>query len=73
MRSSAVFEDANRLALAGLIPFSATDWPGKLTATVFTQGCPLRCAYCHNAQLQEFPVMGGNERAAGEEIGRAHV
>lgn len=67
MRSSAVFEDANRLALAGLIPFSATDWPGKLTATVFTQGCPLRCAYCHNAQLQEFPVMGGSERAAGEE------
>ncbi|MDK7134511.1 radical SAM protein [Corynebacterium sp. UMB4614] len=64
MRSSAAFQDANRLALAGLIPFSATDWPGKLTATVFTQGCPLRCVYCHNAQLQEFPVVGGGEPAA---------
>lgn len=67
MRNSAVFQDANRLALAGLIPFSATDWPEKLTATVFTQGCPLRCVYCHNAQLQEFPMIGGSERAAGEE------
>lgn len=42
------------LAIAGLIPFSATDWPGRLTATVFTQGCPLACRYCHNSQLQPF-------------------
>lgn len=42
------------LPIAGIIPFSATDWPGKLTITAFTQGCPLRCVYCHNAQLQEF-------------------
>ncbi|AGE35893.1 MULTISPECIES: radical SAM protein [Corynebacterium] len=67
MRNSAVFEDANSLALAGLIPFSATDWPGKLTATVFTQGCPLRCVYCHNAQLQDFPVIAGSEPASGVE------
>ena len=45
---------ANDLPIAGLIPFSATDWPGHLTATVFTQGCPLRCTYCHNPQLQQF-------------------
>lgn len=45
---------ANDLPIAGLIPFSATDWPGRLTATVFTQGCPLRCTYCHNPQLQQF-------------------
>lgn len=46
------------LAIAGIIPFSATDWPGRLTATVFTQGCPLACRYCHNAQLQEFSPGG---------------
>lgn len=43
-----------QLPIAGIIPFSATDWPGKLTATAFTQGCPLRCVYCHNPQLQAF-------------------
>ena len=40
--------------MAGIIPFSATDWPGRLTVTAFTQGCPLRCRYCHNSALQEF-------------------
>ncbi|QGU01206.1 pyrroloquinoline quinone biosynthesis protein PqqE [Corynebacterium kalinowskii] len=40
------------LPIAGVIPFSATDWPGQLTITVFTQGCPLRCPYCHNPTLQ---------------------
>lgn len=42
------------LPVAGVIPFSATDWPGLLTATVFTQGCPLSCRYCHNPTLQAF-------------------
>lgn len=27
---------------------SSVDWPGKLVATVFTQGCPWACEYCHN-------------------------
>lgn len=40
--------------MAGIIPFSATDWPGRLTVTAFTQGCPLRCSYCHNPALQAF-------------------
>nr|WP_232959159.1 anaerobic ribonucleoside-triphosphate reductase activating protein [Corynebacterium marambiense] len=40
------------MPIAGIIPFSATDWPGHLTATVFTQGCPWRCVYCHNPSLQ---------------------
>ncbi|WP_080793362.1 anaerobic ribonucleoside-triphosphate reductase activating protein [Corynebacterium pacaense] len=44
----------NDLPLAGIIPFSATDWPGRLTVSVFTQGCPWRCVYCHNPGLQEF-------------------
>ena len=44
----------SELQLAGIIPFSATDWPGKLTASAFVQGCPWRCVYCHNWQLQPF-------------------
>jgi len=39
------------LRVGGLTPLSATDWPGQLSAVVFCQGCPWRCAYCHNPHL----------------------
>ncbi|PFG43337.1 pyruvate formate lyase activating enzyme [Isoptericola jiangsuensis] len=41
------------LRLAGFVPFSPVDRPGRLVATAFTQGCPWRCTYCHNPSLQE--------------------
>jgi pyruvate formate lyase activating enzyme len=40
------------LTLGGLTPFSTVDYPGRLAAVLFTQGCPLRCRYCHNPDLQ---------------------
>jgi len=40
------------LQLGGITPLSTTDWPGKLAAVIFLQGCPWRCGYCHNAGLQ---------------------
>ncbi|MBI3286166.1 MAG: anaerobic ribonucleoside-triphosphate reductase activating protein, partial [Burkholderiales bacterium] len=40
------------LQLGGVTPFSATDYPGRLAAVVFVQGCPWRCGYCHNPHLQ---------------------
>lgn len=43
---------AARLKVGGVTPFSATDYPGKLAAVVFVQGCPWRCGYCHNPHLQ---------------------
>lgn len=27
------------------------DYPGKVAATVFTQGCNFRCGFCHNPEL----------------------
>lgn len=42
---------AHALQIAGLAPMSSVDWPGKLVATVFTQGCPWACSYCHNHQI----------------------
>jgi len=33
-------------------PFTATDYPGKLAAVIFVQGCPWACGYCHNPHLQ---------------------
>ena len=40
------------LKVGGITPFTATDFPGKLSAVVFVQGCPWRCGYCHNPHLQ---------------------
>jgi len=42
------------LAIAGFEPFTTIDFPGKLAAIVFLQGCPWRCVYCHNPHMQTF-------------------
>ena len=42
---------ASELNIAGVTPFSTVDWPDMLTATVFLQGCPWNCFYCHNPAL----------------------
>lgn len=41
-----------QLKVGGIAPFTATDYPGKLAAVVFVQGCPWACGYCHNPHLQ---------------------
>ena len=46
------FSNINDLKVAGLTAFSSIDYPGKLSAVVFVQGCPWRCLYCHNPQMQ---------------------
>lgn len=43
---------ARELRVGGLTPFTTIDFPGRLSAVVFVQGCPLRCSYCHNPHLQ---------------------
>lgn len=48
------------IAVGGLTPLSTSDWPGKLAATVFCQGCAWACPYCHNAALR---AVGKGERA----------
>jgi pyruvate formate lyase activating enzyme len=40
-----------RLRLGGLTRCSSVDFPGRLAAVVFLQGCPWRCSYCHNPDL----------------------
>ncbi len=39
------------LRIGGFEPFSLCDWPGRIVATLFLQGCPWRCPYCHNPGL----------------------
>ena len=43
--------DAESLQIAGLVSLSTVDWPGRLVATAFLQGCPWRCTYCHNSAI----------------------
>jgi pyruvate formate lyase activating enzyme len=49
---------ADDLALAGFVPFSALDWPGKLAAVAFLQGCPWNCGYCQNPDLIDMKTPG---------------
>ena len=42
---------ASSLRIGGFEPFSTVDYPGRLAAVIFCQGCPLRCGYCHNPDL----------------------
>jgi len=37
--------------IAGFVKTSFVDYPGKIASVVFTQGCNLKCSYCHNASL----------------------
>jgi len=39
------------MKIGGFNTFSLSDFPGKVAAMVFTQGCNFRCPYCHNARL----------------------
>ncbi|CAG9183200.1 7-carboxy-7-deazaguanine synthase [Cupriavidus laharis] len=39
------------LRIGGLTPLTSIDFPGRLAAVVFCQGCPWRCSYCHNPDL----------------------
>jgi pyruvate formate lyase activating enzyme len=39
------------MKIAGLVRSSLIDYPGKITAVVFTQGCNFRCGFCHNPDL----------------------
>lgn len=50
--------------IGGVQKSSLIDFPHKIAAIVFTQGCNFRCGYCHNAELIEFSLkskFGYNE------------
>lgn len=52
------------LRVGGLERLSMCDWPEQLAATIFCQGCPWDCPYCHNPHL--LPVKGQQEIPWGE-------
>lgn len=45
--------DAEDLQIARFEPFTTVAWPGRISAAVVTQGCPLRCSYCNACAYQD--------------------
>lgn len=43
--------------IGGLQKTSLTDFPGKISAIVFTVGCNFRCGYCHNPELYSLKTV----------------
>lgn len=39
------------MLIAGFQKTSFVDYPGKISAVVFTPGCNMRCWYCHNSHI----------------------
>lgn len=48
-----------KFRLQGITDLSTIDWPGKLAAVVFLQGCDLRCPWCQN--VEGIDPRGGKE------------
>jgi pyruvate formate lyase activating enzyme len=45
------------MKIAALVKTSLVDYPGRIAAVVFTQGCNLRCGYCHNQELLDIKAQ----------------
>ena len=45
------FYAGRTMRIGGFQRFTLSDYPGKPSAIIFTQGCNFRCPYCHNRQL----------------------
>lgn len=47
------------IKIGGVETFSLVDFPGQIAAVVFMQGCPWRCSFCYNTDLQKTNVSSG--------------
>jgi pyruvate formate lyase activating enzyme len=54
------------LRIGGLEKTSLLDYPGKISAIIFTYGCNLRCPYCHNPELviEEYDIRRSIKKTA---------
>ena len=56
------------LQIAGLVPMSTVDWPGRLAASLFLQGCPWLCPYCQNSAIIDPKLPGVVAWSAVEDL-----
>lgn len=48
------------MLITGFQKSTVLDYPGKVSALIFTYGCNLRCEYCHNPELVIQPCVPSN-------------
>ncbi|MDD5178289.1 MAG: anaerobic ribonucleoside-triphosphate reductase activating protein [Candidatus Nanoarchaeia archaeon] len=41
------------MKIVSFLPSSFIDYPGKISAVVFTPGCNFKCGFCHNKEIVE--------------------
>ena len=46
-------ETKTNIKIGDVETFSIVDFPNKISAVVFMQGCPWRCPFCYNTELQK--------------------
>ncbi len=56
------------MRIGGFVKQSLIDYPGKVAAVVFTQGCNFRCGYCHNPDLVLPELIKQNKNISVDEI-----
>jgi pyruvate formate lyase activating enzyme len=49
------------MKIGGYLKTSLNEWPGNVSAVIFTVGCNFRCPFCHNSQL-----VNCDERGLGD-------
>lgn len=55
-------KSADELRIGGIARFTTIDFPNRLSAVIFIKGCPWRCAYCQNPDLQAREFAPQDER-----------
>ena len=51
LRSDTIDHSGKHMNIGGFLSLSLCDYPGKVAAVVFTNGCNFRCPWCHNGHL----------------------
>ncbi len=52
-----------KMEIVGLDKVSLLDFPGKISAIIFTNGCNFACPYCHNSSIatKKYPLINEDE------------
>ncbi|MCR5506538.1 MAG: anaerobic ribonucleoside-triphosphate reductase activating protein [bacterium] len=58
----------SNIIIGGLVPFTTIDYPTKISAVLFLQGCPWRCIYCSNPHLLAYRKPTEQDKANYEYV-----